>query len=252
MTPQNHNIVFNRVFKNDSSFYFMEDSPILPDENLIFPLYLCMDSEGKLFWSPEKIQEPIVTFQSYHIPGLFHKDGKIGIGREPLYTYKFDIAVSENIITTAFHVGDGRFGFSMGNGTDEGFLPEIIGMGGSEEDAGLYFIGRAGNSLPSDIPLIIIDGRNSADEELRNRPIFGITSADYRNYKFVVDQKGNIGIGKKPEIYKMEVNGEISAKDFIVRGISISDIIREHKEEIEQLKNKIEVLTGQKKNKKNE
>lgn len=230
----------------------MEDSPIFPDENLNFPLHLCMDAEGKLFWASEKTQEPIVTFQSYHIPGLFHKDGKIGIGREPLYTYKFDIAVSENTITTAFHIGDGRFGFSMGNGTNDGFLPEIIGMGASEEDAGLYFIGRAGNSLSSDVPLIILDGRSSADDELKNRPILGITSADYRNYKLILDQKGRLGLGKIPEIYKMEIDGEISAKDFIIRGISISDIIKEHKEEIEQLKEKIEVLTGQKKNKKNE
>jgi len=211
-----------------------------------------MDSSGGLLWSSEKELEPIVTFHTDVFKGFFYKDGRIGVGREPLYTYKFDIAVSENSITTAFHIGDGRFGFSMGNGTNDGFLPEIIGMGAGEEDAGLYLIGRAGNSLSSDIPLIIIDGRNSADEELKNRPILGITSADYRNYKLIIDHDGNIGIGKKPEIYKMEVNGGISAKDFIIRGISISDIIREHKKEIEQLKNKIEVLTEQKKNKENE
>jgi hypothetical protein len=225
----------------------MEDSPILPDENLIFPLYLCMDSEGKLFWSPEKIHEPVVSFKTPDLfKILFYKDGKIGVGREPLYTYKFDIAVSENFLTTAFHVGDGRFGFSMGNGTNNGFLPEIIGMGASEEDAGLYFLGRAGNSLKSDVPLIIIDGRNSADEELKNRPILGITSADYRNYKLIIDQKGNIGIGKKPEIYKMEVEGKISARDFIINGISIEDIIQEYRDEIEQLKIKIKDCTEQK------
>jgi len=233
MNPPN-NIILHRILKNDASLSFMEDSPILPDENLNFPLYLCMDSDGKLFWSPEKIYESAIK-----IPGLFFKDGNIGIGREPLYTYRFDIAVSENTLTTAFHIGDGKFGFSMGNGTRDGFLPEIIGMGRTEEDAGLYLLGRAGNTLASDIPLIIIDGRNSADEELKNRPIFGITSADYRNYKFIIDQKGNIGIGKKPEIYKMEVDGEISAKDFVIRGISISDILKEYKEEIEHLKEKI-------------
>jgi hypothetical protein len=229
MTLQNHNIVFNRILKTDSSFYFIEDSPILPDENINFPLYLCMDSEWKLFWSSEKIAEPILSFKTPDLfEGLFYKDGRIGVGREPLYTYKFDIAVSENSITTALHVGDGRFGFSMGNGTNDGFLPEIIGMGAAEEDAGLYLIGRAGNSLPSDIPLIIIDGRNSADEELKNRPILGITSADYRNYKLIIDQKGNI-----------EVDGKISAEDFIIKGISIA-------EEIEQLKIKIENLTKSK------
>lgn len=244
MIPQN-NIVLNRVLINGTNFSFKEDSPVF-SENPNFPLHLCMDSSGGLFWAPEKIQEPIVTFQSYQIPGLFHKDGKIGIGREPLYTYKFDIAVSENTLTTAFHVGDGRFGFSMGNGTNDGFLPEIIGMGAGEEDAGLYLLGRAGNSLPSDIPLVIIDGRNSADEELKNRPIFGITSADYRNYKFIVDEKGNIGIGKKPEIYRMEVDGEISATDFIIKGISITDIIQGYQKEIEELKIKFEIFTRQK------
>ncbi len=244
MIPQNHNIILNKILKSDTSDYFIEELPIFPADPR-FPLSLCMDSSGGLFWSSEKIQNPIVSFKSPD-RGFFYKDGRIGVGREPLYTYKFDIAVSENSITTAFHVGDGRYGFSMGNGTNDGFLPEIIGMGQGEEDAGLYFIGRAGNSLPSDIPLIIIDGRNSADEELKNRPIFGITSADYRNYMFVVDQKGNIGIGKKPEIYKMEVNGGISATDFIIKGISIAEIIREYKEEIEQLKIKIGDLTGQK------
>lgn len=244
MIPQNHNIILNKILKSDSSVSFIEELPIFPEDPR-FPLSLCMDSSGGLFWSSAKIQNPIVSFK---VPdrGFFYKDGRIGVGREPLYTYKFDIAVSENSITTAFHVGDGRYGFSMGNGTNDGFLPEIIGMGQGEEDAGLYFIGRAGNSLASDIPLIVIDGRNSADDESKNRPIFGITSADYRNYMLIVDQKGNIGIGKKPEIYRMEVNGGISATDFIIKGISIADIIREYKEEVEQLKIKIEDLTGQK------
>jgi len=245
MIPKN-NIVLNRVWINGSNFSFKEDFPVF-SEDPEFPLYLCMDSSGGLFWAPQKIQEPIVAFNAPSVfNNLFYKDGKIGVGREPLYTYKFDIAVSENSLTTAFHVGDGRFGFSMGNGTNEGFLPEIIGMGSSEEDAGLYFIGRAGNSLSSDIPLIIIDGRNSADEELKNRPIFGITSADYHNYKLIIDQKGNIGIGKKPEIYRMEVDGKISATDFIIKGISIAEIIQEYQKEIEQLKIKVEVLTRQK------
>jgi hypothetical protein len=210
-----------------------------------------MDSSGRLFWSSKNETESIVEFRDVH-SGLFYKDERIGIGREPLYTYKFDIAVSENSIETAFHIGDGRYGFSMGNGTNDGFLPEIIGMGEGENDAGLYFIGRAGNSLSSDIPLIIIDGRNSADEELKNRPILGITSADYRNYKLVIDQNGNVGIGKKPEIYRMEVNGKIGAADFIIKGISIAEIIQEYRGEIEQLKNEIKVLKEQKENNKSE
>jgi hypothetical protein len=251
MNLQNNNIIVNQISGSDG-FSFIEVSPSLP-ELPVFPLTLCLNSEGKLLWTSliTKIPEPIVSFKTpsifedHKIKGtnLFFKDGKIGIGREPLYTYRFDIAVSENTLTTAFHIGDGRFGFSMGNGTNEGFLPEIIGMGSSEEDAGLYFIGRAGNTLPSSVPLIVIDGRNSADEKLTNRPIFGITSADYNTYKFIIDQNGNMGVGKKPEIYKVEIEGKISAKDFIIGEISLIDIIHGYQEEIEDLKNKIKELT---------
>jgi hypothetical protein len=44
----------------------------------------------------------------------------------------------------------------------------------------------------------------------------------------------------------MEVDGEISATDFIIRGISIIDIIQEYQDEIKELKNKIEALRQQK------
>jgi len=241
MIPQLPNIILNKI--DGSSF--REISPILP-EFIEFPLILCLDSNGKLYWNNRVKENSVEIYSSHFNPEFFYKEGRIGLGREPLFNYKFDLAVSENTLSTAFHIGDGRYGFSMGNGTEIGFLPEIIGMGSSEEDAGLYFIGRAGNSIPSDIPLIIIDGRNSADEELINRPILGITSANYKKYKVLIDQKGNVGIGKKPEIYKMEVDGEISATDFIIRGISIIDIIQEYQDEIKELKNKIEALRQQK------
>jgi len=42
------------------------------------------------------------------------------------------------------------------------------------------------------------------------------------------------------------VDGEISATDFIIRGISIIDIIQEYQDEIKELKNKIEALRQQK------
>ena len=113
----------------------------------------------------------------------------------------------------------------MGNGTNNGFLPEIIGMGYDEQDAGLYILGRAGNRKASDIPLIILDGRNSEDSYLTNRPVLGITSAKYDSYHLIVDHDGKIGIGKKPEIYKVEVDGEISASDFILAGSSIQALI---------------------------
>lgn len=240
---QRNNILLNQI---DGSC-FVEVSPSFPDSQE-FPLFLCLDENNNLYWEKYIKENSVEVHSTYFNPELFYKNGRIGVGREPLFSYKFDIAVSENQLSTGFHIGDGRYGFSMGNGTNSGFLPEIIGMGRNEEDSGLYIIGRAGNSLSSDIPLVIIDGRDSANEEIRNRPIFAITSANYRNYKFIVDQNGNVGIGKKPEIYKMEVDGKISAKDFIIRGISISDIIQEYQADIQELKNKLLILDSKIKN----
>jgi len=179
---------------------------------------------------------------------IYYNDDRIGIGRAPMHMYKFDVEVPENMLMTAFHIGDGTYGFSMGNGTSNGFLPEIIGMGSDENDAGLYFLGRAGNNLSSNIPLIIIDGRNRSNNFLTNRPIFGVTSANYNEYELIINHNGNVGIGKFPEIYKLEVNGTIYAKDFLLdSSISMNDIINiiiEQKQEIDILKNKITVLEG--------
>ena len=137
----------------------------------------------------------------------------------------------------------------MGNGTHEGFIPEIIGMGSDENDAGLYFLGRAGNNLKSDIPLIIMDGRNSQNASLKNRPIFGITSGDYSNYQLIVDHQGRLGIGRILEIYKVEIEGSIKADDLVLDGLSVKaliDIIKEHQEEIDTLKDKVRTLSEQK------
>lgn len=177
---------------------------------------------------------------------IHYLNERLGIGRDPLFSYKFDILVPKNTLMTAFHIGDGEYGFSMGNGTNDGFIPEIIGMGSDENDTGLYFIGRAGNNKPSTIPLIIIDGRNNLHQKVTNRPIFGITNAEYGNYKLIVDHNGLVGIGKSPEIYKLEVNGTIRAKEFLLdSSISmneIAEIIIEQKEEIDLLKDKITKL----------
>jgi len=176
---------------------------------------------------------------------IYYKDGRMGIGRFPLHTYKFDIAVPENTVMTAFHVGDGKYGFSMGNGSPDGFIPEIIGMGSDENDAGLYFLGRAGNNKESEIPLIIFDGRNNRNGSLKNRPIFGITSGKYNEYKLLVDSNGRIGIGKIPEIYKLEIEGSVQAEDVIIKGLdfkSLIDIIKEHQKEIDRLKDLIELF----------
>lgn len=166
---------------------------------------------------------------------LFYDNGRFGLGRPPLYKYKFDIAVSENTLMTAFHIGDGTFGFSLGNGTNQGFIPEIIGMGSDENDAGLYLIGRAGNNIESDIPLIIIDGRNNKGDYLKNRPILGITSADYNKYKFLINNDGFV-----------EIDGKIKALDFILdSSISLNDLkelIIEQNDQINLLKDKLNKL----------
>ncbi|NMC61228.1 MAG: hypothetical protein GYA51_17875 [Candidatus Methanofastidiosa archaeon] len=166
---------------------------------------------------------------------IYYSDGRVGVGRGPLYTYKFDIAVPENTLMTAFHVGDGTYGFSMGNGTNQGFIPEIIGMGSNENDPGLYLIGRAGNNVPSSIPLVIIDGINNRHEKVLNRPLFGVTNSEYDKYKFLIDQNGNI-----------EVNGKILATDFILdSSISITDLVEiiiDQKTQIDILKDKFSKL----------
>jgi len=181
---------------------------------------------------------------------IYCMSDRVGLGRAPLHSYKFDIGVPENTLMTAFHVGDGSCGFSMGNGTNQGFIPEIIGMGSDENDAGLYFIGRAGNNLPSTIPLIILDGRNHLNKTITNRPILGVTNSQYDDYKFLINHDGLVGIGKIPEIYKLEVNGKIKATDFILDS-SIStrelvEIIIKQSNEIDILKNRMTELENSK------
>jgi hypothetical protein len=122
---------------------------------------------------------------------LFYERDSLGVGRKPLNNYKFDIAVPKNTLITAFHIGDGSAGFSMGNGTNNGFIPQIIGMGCDENDCGLYFIGRAGNNLSSETPLVVVDGRDLNDRSLTNRPIFGVSSGSYDDYKFLINHNGN-------------------------------------------------------------
>lgn len=261
-----NNILLNQVFKDGKKISIKEISPILP-ESLTSPLTLNLGVDGKLFWAPasektslqagkgivlSKVGSSLRIDVSIWNPlkGLIYfKGNQIGIGREPLFSYIFDIAIPKNTVMTAFHIGDGKRGFSMGNGTTEGFLPEIIGMGQNEQDAGLYLLGRAGNGKASDIPLIILDGRNCEDASLINRPILGITSAKYDNYYVIVDHDGKIGIGKKPEIYKVEVNGEISANDFILEGSSIHaliSVIEEQQKEIDKMKIQIKQLLNKK------
>jgi len=255
MNPINENILFHQIKKDGEKFSFLEVVPSFVDG--LPEKILSLDSSGNLSWNnlppfPETQKIPefeVIVDGRIKSTNIFYEDGRIGISRPPLHTYKFDIAVPENTLMTAFHVGDGSYGFSMGNGTSQGFIPEIIGMGSDENDAGLYFLGRAGNDIESTIPLIVIDGRNSQNSSLKNRPILGITSGDYNQYKLLVDQEGKVGIGKIPEIYKLEINGSIQADDVVIEGLSIRaliDVIKDHQEEIDKLNNKIELLLQQK------
>lgn len=132
--------------------------------------------------------------------GMNFSEGQIGIGRIPLHDYKVDIAVPVNTRMTAIHIGDGVNGFSFGNATNSGFLPQIIGIGSDSDDAGLYFLGKTSSSEGSDIPAIIFDGRNIDNTGLENRPIMGISSGSYTDYKFLIKQNGDVKIDGSIEV----------------------------------------------------
>ena len=173
------------------------------------------------------------------ITDVYFRDGQIGIGGLPIHTYKVDIRVPENTRTTALHIGDGVYGFSMGNATTEGFLPQIVGIGSDADDAGFYILGKASLDTSSKIPAIIFDGRNLDDSPLDYRPILGISSGSYSDYKFLIDAHGRVGIGKIPEIYKLEVDGNIRANNIIFdTSTGVSDL----RKEIEDLKARIKDL----------
>jgi hypothetical protein len=170
---------------------------------------------------------------------MYFKDGQIGIGGLPIHTYKVDIRVPENTRTTALHIGDGLHGFSMGNAAGEGFLPQIIGMGSSADDAGFYILGKTKIDSNSGVPAIIFDGRRIDNSPLNNRPILGITSGSYSEYKFMIDARGRVGIGKIPEIYKLEVEGSLRANNII---FDSSTGITNLRKEIEDLKARLKNL----------
>lgn len=153
-------------------------------------------------------------------------DGRLGIGRNPLYTYKMDINLPSNCVGSGLHIGNGVSGFTFGNGTSKGFVPQIIGVGGSEDDASLNFIGRSNNLIKSSVPLVVIDGRNSMNQVIVDRPLLGVTSADYKNYKFVVDYNGDI-----------KCSGDVYSK-----GLNITTEIERLKNEVIELKKVISCM----------
>ena len=259
------NILLNQICIDQSVYSFKEIIPSI-DECLQPQCVLTLNKDGNVRWSSyiqeieegygislsrkdNKIQIDTSLNLNFSIfdenkrikeTNIFYDNGRLGLGRNPLYNYKFDIKIPKNTLMTAFHVGDGKYGFSMGNGTTQGFIPEIIGMGSDENDPGLYFLGRAGIDISSNIPLIVFDGRSSNDAPLANRPVFGIKSGMNSDYFMIVDQFGKVGIGKKPLEHNFEVNGTIKAEDVILdSSISMKELINiiiEQKNEIDNLK----------------
>jgi len=221
------NIVLDQIMVDNSSYFFKEVIPkyTYANSNQV----LARDNDGNIFWIEIDTSLNLVINNRIKDTDIYYANGRVGLSRYPLFNYRVDVAVPKNTIMTAFHIGDGSFGFSMGNGTSNGFVPEIIGIGSDEEDTGLYFVGIAGNDKPSNVPLILIDGRNTYNDKLTNRPIFGITSANYNQYSMCIDASEN-----------MKVKGTISAADLLINDeVSLINIIIDLQNQINYLKTKI-------------
>jgi len=212
-----------------------------------------LSHDGEVKWASINVSDKLILINSstgdiqidvsignpFEGTQMFFSNGQIGINRYPLYSYKFDIGVSVNTRTTALHIGDGLFGLSMGNATDEGYLPQIIGVGSDENDAGLYFIGKIIEGVDNSIPAIVFDARNAKNEAVINRPIWGIASGSYTDYKLIMNAQGNVGIGADPGIYKLKVGGNIKADNIIIdSSTEIINLINE----IQSLRERIEAL----------
>lgn len=226
MLRNDHNIVLNQIIVDNSSFSFKE---IIPTFNFEDKTQVLVRQDSSIFlWMPLDLSLNIIVNNKFKGTNIYYDSERIGVGRLPLHNYKVDIAVPKDTLMTAFHVGDGSFGFSMGNGTTSGFVPEIIGSGSDENDAGLYFVGIAGNEKSSNVPLILLDGRSFYNTKLKERPIFGVTSANYSEYSILLDASDNLNI-----------KGNITLKDVIINNISLKQIIKELQEQIDDLKTKI-------------
>jgi hypothetical protein len=251
------NVLINQIFRDSEKDFFTEILPTFEDDTSTIKT-LSLNENRDLVWrNPLTKNDVFNSIMSTDEIILKQEDGtliidcsisyieddklkgtnlycsgdRMGFGREPLRTYKFDIAIPKDTLTTALHVGDGSAGFSMGNGTSQGFIPQIIGMGSDENDAGLYFLGAAGNNLPSDIPLIIFDGRDVHDSSLNNRPILGITSGDYSNYTFLVNYNGDTFTQEKTFTKDIVFNDTFE---------SLKNIIKDLQKRVQDLENQLE------------
>jgi hypothetical protein len=190
--------------------------------NELIPIY---KNGSDTFWISLDLSLNTIVNNRIKNTNIYYENGRMGLGRYPLYNYKLDIAIPKSTLMTALHIGDGSVGFSLGNGTYEGFIPEIIGIGSNKNDAGLYFVGIAGNNESSNIPLIIFDSRSAYNTELTNRPIMGITSGNYSDYDILIDASRNL-----------IVKSNIKVNDVIINNISISETIKNLQKQIDELK----------------
>jgi len=220
---KNKNIIITQIIGEDSSFYFKELIPFYNSGQQV----LTFDGNTVKWDNPFILDTSIIINNNLKDTSIYIKDNRIGIGRLPLHNYKIDVAIPQNTLMTAFHIGDGSYGFSFGNGTREGFVPEIIGIGSNENDSGMYIIGIAGNNKTSNIPLIVFDGRNMYGKKITNRPILGITSADYNNYSIYVDSLENL-----------HVKNNIYVSNIFLNNKSLINIINNLQQQINELKNK--------------
>jgi hypothetical protein len=226
MINNDGNILLRQIIVDISSFIFLE---VIPSYTYTDTKQVLTRKDKKIFWSELDASLNLIVNNRFKDIEVYYDDGRIGIGRFPLHTYRVDLAIPKDTQMTAFHIGDGTFGFSMGNGASKGYIPEIIGIGSGENEPGLYFVAIPGNDKASNIPLIVLDGRSAYNDKLTNRPIFGVTSANFNDYSVTVDSLDNLN-----------VKGNISTTDLIINNISLIEIIQELQEQIDSLKNKIE------------
>lgn len=248
---QTNNIVLHQIINNNDSISIKEIKPIVidssfnkflkltPTNNLILESFeitsgpqIKLDISNGILTLDASVDTSLLYNDKIKETNIYYKDDRIGIGRSPLHSYKLDICLPENTLMTALHIGDGKCGFSMGNGTSNGFLPEIIGIGSDENDAGLYFLGKACNDISSNIPIIILDSRNLFNDKIRNRPLFAVTNANYNDYDLLLDQRSNLTI--KGYIYTSDL-----IIDNSVSVLNLIKIINEQKKQIDILNTRL-------------
>lgn len=197
-------------------------SNIIPSKNII----LSYDASNNILLD--------CSIDAFNGTEMYFNEGRVGFGRNPLYKYKVDISVPEDTVSTALHIGDGTYGFSFGNATSSGFLPQIVGVGSDENDAGLYLLGKTIKEDDSSTPVIILDGRRVNDKPLQNRPIIGISSGSYTNFDFLINYDGTTKMSND-----LTVDGDIITDDIL---FSSSDGNLSLINEINDLKERLHIL----------